>query len=214
MIITHHPTDETLAAFAGANLDEGNTLVVAAHLQLCARCTRAVRQFQDLACVLIEDEQSMALSPGARSRVLDTISHCEQPAWSTTARPHARDKATCSPLSLYENGKWRWLGVGVQWKPISVNSEAGTRVFLLKAAPGTRLPDHRHVGTEWTCVLEGAFTHHLGRFGPGDFDEADDTVEHDPFVEREGECICLVALNGHIELRSWLGRLIQPLVRI
>ena len=72
----------------------------------------------------------------------------------------------------------------------------------------------RHTGTEWTCVFEGAFTHALGRYGAGDFDEADESVEHDPVVDAERGCVCLVALQGHIELQSWLGRLIQPFVRI
>ncbi len=85
---------------------------------------------------------------------------------------------------------------------------------MLKAAPGTRLPRHRHTGTEWTCVFEGAFRHDLGRYGAGDFDEADESIEHNPVVEEGMPCICLVALQGGIELQSWVGRLIQPLIRL
>ena len=88
------------------------------------------------------------------------------------------------------------------------------RVFMLKAKPGAKLPRHRHTGTEWTCVFEGAFSHHLGRYGAGDFDEADETVEHDPAVDNEFGCVCLVALQGHIELQGFFGRLLQPLIRI
>ena len=119
-----------------------------------------------------------------------------------------------APLSHYAVGPWRWIGRGVQWRPVEVVSDAGVRVFMLKAAPGTKLPRHRHTGTEWTCVFEGAFTHALGRYGAGDFDEADESVEHDPVVDAEHGCVCLVALQGHIELQGWLGRLIQPFVRI
>ena len=102
----------------------------------------------------------------------------------------------------------------MQWRPVEVASDEGVRVFMLKAAPGTKLPRHRHTGTEWTCVFDGAFTHALGRYGAGDFDEADESVEHDPVVDGAHGCVCLVALQGHIELQSWLGRLIQPFVRI
>jgi putative transcriptional regulator len=63
-------------------------------------------------------------------------------------------------------------------------------------------------------VLEGAFRHEHGRYGPGDFDEADDTVEHHPVVEPERPCICLVAMRGEIVLQGWLGRLLQPFVRL
>ena len=85
---------------------------------------------------------------------------------------------------------------------------------MLKAAPGTKLPHHKHMGYEWTCVLEGAFEHQFGRYGPGDFDEADETMEHKPTVCEGVPCICIVALQGGIELQSWLGRLLQPLIRL
>ena len=39
-------------------------------------------------------------------------------------------------------------------------------------------------------------------------------IEHQPVVEDGVECICLVALQGQIRLKSWMGRLIQPFVRI
>jgi len=126
--------------------------------------------------------------------------------------PKARDYPDI--LAAHHVGDWRWMGRGLYWRQVDVASDDGTRVFMLKAKPGIRLPHHRHSGTEWTCVLQGAFSHELGRFGPGDFDEADESVEHRPYVEDEGICICLVALQGGIELQGWIGRLLQPLVRI
>ena len=39
-------------------------------------------------------------------------------------------------------------------------------------------------------------------------------IEHRPVVEEGVECICLVALQGQIQLKSWMGRLIQPFIRI
>jgi putative transcriptional regulator len=95
-----------------------------------------------------------------------------------------------------------------------VPREAGARVFLLKAAPGTNMPHHTHKGTELTLVLRGEFSHALGSFGPGDFDEADDSVEHQPIVSAGEECICLVAMEGRLQLLGWMGRILQPFVRI
>jgi len=85
---------------------------------------------------------------------------------------------------------------------------------MLKAAPGTKIPRHEHRGDEWTCVLQGAFRHQLGAYGAGDFDEADESVEHQPVIEDGIECVCLVALEGGIRLKGPIGRLIQPFVRI
>ena len=39
MTISKHPTDETLAAFAAGQLDEGRRVVVEAHAELCATCS-------------------------------------------------------------------------------------------------------------------------------------------------------------------------------
>ncbi|MFM1816210.1 MAG: hypothetical protein RLZ98_2905 [Pseudomonadota bacterium] len=214
MKLLHHPTEVTLSAFAGATLDEGNSLVVATHLALCGDCREIVKSYELVGGTLVDEINACEVSRAARASVLDRVAGTQQVGAGTTIRPRRSEHDVMKPLALYAPGSWRWIGLGVQWKPVHVNSDAGTRVFMLKAAPGTRLPDHRHVGTEWTCVLQGAFTHQLGRYGPGDFDEADDSVEHSPSVDRGGDCICLVALNGRIELKSWLGRLIQPLVAI
>ena len=215
MTISHHPSEETLAAFVSASLGEGNSLVVATHLAHCTECRSAVREMSEVAGELLERGDAAEVSRDARDAILARIDgtpvEAESPSSSAEMSPADRAMA---PVSLYEGGKWQWVGPGVYRQFIEVPDDTGTHVFMLKAAPGTRLPDHRHVGTEWTCVLKGAFRHDHGRFGAGDFDEADSSVDHNPFVEEGEECICLVALNGHVEMTGWLGRLIQPLVRL
>jgi putative transcriptional regulator len=212
MSIIHHPSDATLAAFASGTLDEARGIVVATHLSLCAQCRGTVHAFEAAGGALLDDVEPAEMSAGALQRAmaalgpLDIISPAIRGAGAAGDLP--------APLSRYAVGPWRWIGRGVQWRPVEVASDAGVRVFMLKAAPGTKLPRHRHTGTEWTCVFEGAFSHAIGRYGAGDFDEADESVEHDPVVDAEHGCVCLVALQGHIELQSWLGRLIQPFVRI
>jgi putative transcriptional regulator len=211
MSIIHHPSDAALAAFASGTLDEARGIVVAAHLSLCAQCRNAVHAFEEAGGALLDDGAPATMSAGALQRAMAALGPLDIIA-------PAIDEGVAgdlpAPLSRYAVGPWRWIGRGVQWRPVEVASGEGVRVFMLKAAPGTKLPRHRHTGTEWTCVFEGAFTHDLGRYGSGDFDEADESVEHNPVVDAEHGCVCLVALQGHIELQGWLGRLLQPLVRI
>jgi putative transcriptional regulator len=214
MTIMHHPSDATLAAFASGNLDEARGLVVATHLSLCAHCRQAVRAFEHVGGALLNNIAPAPMSAGALERTMARLSRpgAVSPAPRALREETARDLP--APLSQYSMGSWRWIGRGVQFRSIDVASEEGVRVFMLKAAPGTRLPRHKHTGTEWTCVFEGAFRHDLGRYGPGDFDEADESVEHNPTVEEGVPCICLVALQGSIQLQSWMGRLLQPFIRI
>jgi len=216
MMIKHHPSEETLVAFASGTLSEANSLVVATHMAHCGECRSATRDMQEVAGSLLDESETSTISSATRGAVMARLDELDvdvvaEPATTTLVTPVV---SAMAPVSLYEGGKWQRVGLGVHRQFIDVPDADGTRVFMLKAAPGTRLPDHRHVGTEWTCVLQGSFIHDHGRFGAGDFDEADDSVDHKPFVEKGEECICLVALNGHVEMTGWLGRLIQPLVRI
>jgi putative transcriptional regulator len=211
MTITHHPNDAALAAFASGTLDEARNLVVATHLSLCAECRKAVRAFEHLGGELLDELTPTSMSAGALERAMAQLG---QPEMILPVPLDSRVENFPAPLAQYDLGSWRWIGRGVQWRPVAVSSAENCRVFMLKAAPGTRLPRHRHTGTEWTCVFEGAFRHDLGRYGPGDFDEADESVEHNPVVEDGVPCICLVALQGGIELQGWMGRLLQPLIRI
>ncbi len=212
MTITHHPSDATLAAYAAGNLDETRGLVVATHVALCGACRSAVRGFEAAGGALLEAAEPAELSTGALQRAMAALGPLDIIAPAAPGAGTASDLP--APLSHYAVGPWRWIGRGVQWRPVEVASEEGVRVFMLKARPGTKLPRHRHTGTEWTCVFHGAFTHDLGRYGAGDFDEADASVEHNPVVDAEHGCVCLVALQGQIELQSFIGRLIQPFVRI
>lgn len=213
--ISHHPTDETLVAFASATLREANSLVVATHISHCPACRDSIRNITLLAGGLLEELGAASVAAATRSACFAKLDSQEaQPAPKPVSRQSPSPlESSAGPLSLYPHGEWQWLSPGIQLQKIDVPSNTGTRVFLLKAAPGKRLPDHKHLGTEWTCVLQGAFHHDGGRFGPGDFDEADSSLDHNPQVEEGIECICLVAMSGNIEMKSWIGRMIQPFVK-
>jgi putative transcriptional regulator len=202
--ISHHPTDETLAAFASGTLDEARSVVVSVHMSLCATCKSKARQYEAIGGVLLEQALPAAMNPDALQKVLGMID---------TNLPASAARAE-EPLDRYQLGKWRWVWPGVRQRSISVPVVSNIKVFMLKAEPGIQLPHHKHTGYEWTCVLEGAFEHQFGRYGPGDFDEADETLEHKPTICEGAPCVCIVALQGDIKFQSGWGRLIQPLLRL
>jgi putative transcriptional regulator len=215
MTILHHPMDTTLAAFAGGTLDEGRSLVIATHLTACPACRRQIKTFECVGGALFD---SMPLSPMGADALAQTLARLDSPSTTdavvrSPARLRDETMVYPQPLSHYELGAWRRIGRGVYTRSVSVPRESGTRVFMLKAGPGTRLPRHTHTGTELTCVLKGAFRHDHGRYGPGDVDDADDTMEHRPRVETGEECVCLVALQGQVQVASLMGRLLRPFVR-
>jgi putative transcriptional regulator len=212
--IHRHPTEETLASFVRGSLDDGRRVLVAAHVELCASCSRLVAASDHIAGSILEAAAPAQLEGNALQKALTRIDRVAV----DHARP-SRGAADTRPFGLkaisdYEIGPWRRIGPGVHWRSVAVPADKGARVFMLKATPGTRLPNHTHTGSELTLILQGAFSHGGGHFGVGDFEEADGMVEHQPVVEAGAECICLVAMEGQLRLLGLFGRFIQPFVRM
>ena len=215
MTITHHPSEETIAAFAAGQLDEARALVVASHVALCPACRDSLHRLEAVGGAILADTAPATMPADALDRSLAALDVAVAESRTVPPPPAPRPAGRLpAPLGAYDLGPWRRIGRGIEWRKVDVASDDAVRVFMLRAQPGTRLPRHRHKGDEWTCVFEGAFRHQHGRFGPGDFDEADESVEHHPTVEAGVPCICLVALDKGIAFQSWIGRLVQPFIRI
>lgn len=214
MTIRHHPSHETLAAFASGSLDLGRRLVVASHVERCAACRGFVRGMEKVAGVMLEDLSPAPLSPDALARTMARLDREPTIQPASPAAPSGDEDGIPACLRPYEMGRWRWVGPGVEMRPILLPQTDNVRVFLLKAKPGTRLPQHSHEGTELTSILVGSFHHEGGDFLAGDFEEADDDIEHRPVVGKDATCICLVALEGQLKLSGFVGALLNPFVRL
>lgn len=213
MTAKHHPDIATLGSFAFGALDKARAFVVAAHVAGCPKCKALVRGFEETGGVLLDQADPAPMTMAAGDKMLDVILHGADSARRPVNAPLA-DVDLATVLSTFDEGPWTWMGPGVYYKPLTTAPPGEARLFLLKAAPGTSLPEHTHTGTELTLILRGAFSHSGGRFAAGDLEEADDTVEHQPIVDEGDTCICLVAMDGQLKLKGLMGRLMQPFVRL
>ncbi len=68
-----------------------------------------------------------------------------------------------------DEGQWKRLAKGVEKKLLLRDREAGIESYLLRMAPGSRLPAHRHRITEECLVLEGELSIGEFSFAAGDF---------------------------------------------
>ena len=219
MTVTHHPPEHLLANFASASLGEAEHLVVGVHVAGCARCSRFVCAIEQLAGAAIEKADPVPISENAFGLVMAHLRETPRadalrPAPAVTARHTPQDQELPELLRRYRFGKRRRVAPGVSVQPIELSGTGKARAFLLQSAPGTRMLEHTHSGTELTCVLKGSFSHEAGRYGPGDFDYGDDDIDHRPIVGDEGPCLCLVAMTGDLRMNGLLGRLISPFVRL
>lgn len=217
----HHPKDTTLAEFAAGTLDEGRSLVVATHLAMCAHCRGFVSALDHMGGEMLAQIEPVAMEASA-AQVLAQLDRQEDLNASGPADfrrgPAPNRRAVWQPeqktLLGYDLGPWRWVSPGLHYRAVNMPHEYDTRIFMLKAKPGLKIPQHKHTGTELTCVLAGAFIHEGGRYGPGDCDDADQDDGHTPVIDEGDECVCLVAMQGQIQLTGFFGRMIQPLLRI
>lgn len=205
----HLPSDETLAGFAAGRLDEGMSLVVAAHVEMNAASAKALREVEAIGGGVLAAGEAVPMLTSAE----DALERLGREGSHAPAPGRPVEPGLPRVLRPYELGRWQPIGIGVALRRVAVPG-AEARVFMLRAAPGTRLPEHRHTGHEWTTILSGAYEHEYGRFARGDFDEANENHEHHPHVDAVEGCTCIVALTGEVRFQGWLGRLLQPLVRL
>ena len=216
MSIAKHPTEELLMAYAAGTLDPGEHIAVATHLLPCCQCRAFVDAMEGAGGALLGDLPPAAMAEGALSRI-EALFDAPAPEPARPAPPNARLSAVDGLPDFVRRlpaADWRWVAPGLHIQRLTPPAQSATRVFLLKAKPGMRLLPHGHDGVELTCVLSGSFSHDGERFAPGDFDCGDAETEHDIAIGTEGECICLVAMRGELQLRGFAGRLIQPLIAI
>jgi putative transcriptional regulator len=215
MTINHHPPEYLLADYAIGRLDEADRLVIGVHAAQCPRCQRFIAAIEHLAGDALEQATPVAMAEDAFATLMAGI---DEPA---TASPTAASR----PVPLLDDdlpeslrncrfGKSRRVAPGVKLQPIILPGADKSRAFLLWSAPGTRMLEHTHTGTELTLVLKGSFSHQGGEYRPGDFDFGDGDVDHQPIVGSDMPCLCLVAMSGDLQMHGWLGRLISPFVRL
>ena len=216
MTINHHPPEDLLADFAAGRLDEADRLVISVHAAQCPRCRRFIAAIEQLAGAALEQASPVSMADNAFATLMARI---DEPATSppaTTSSPPVQPLDDDLPeiLRSCRFGKSRRVAPGVKLQPIMLPGADKSRAFLLWSAPGTRMLEHTHTGTELTLVLKGSFSHQGGEYRPGDFDFGDGDVDHQPIVGSDMPCLCLVSMSGDLKLHGWLGRLIAPFVRL
>jgi putative transcriptional regulator len=110
--------------------------------------------------------------------------------------------------------KWKSKAPGLAIYDLPVSPASRGKLFLMRIAAGKAMPEHGHGGEELTLILSGAYNDSLGRFAAGDIADLDQDFEHQPVVEADEACICLVATEAPTRFKSWPARLLQPLIGI
>ena len=117
MTVMHHPSAETLGAYAAGSLDTARRLVVASHLERCAACRRAVANFEAVGGALLEALPPTPMDEDALVRVLARLDAVPEQT-TPRARPAIDMSGLPACLEPYALGRWRWIGPGLEMRPI------------------------------------------------------------------------------------------------
>lgn len=208
--ISHHAPDEMLAAYATGSLPQPFSVVVASHVSLCTHCRVALEAHWSAGGAVLETVSAAALSDGLKA---DVFARLDAPFTPEPVRK--RSRIFPGPVMEALKGRaprWKALGAGVRQDILMDDGRGSVRLLYIPA--GQAVPDHGHNGLELTLVLQGSFSDETGRFGVGDLEIADETLDHTPVAGPGEACICLAATDAPLRFRSLIPRLLQPLFRI
>lgn len=218
-MINHHPPLELLLDYASGSLGEAISLAIATHCSLCRTCDTQVRRLERVGAVLLDGIPSVDLADEALDRVLERLQESEPQAvavqkdWDKETR-----KVTPAPLRRYLGKNLKelaWKRVGRMFEEVRLPlAGKGMKAALMRLEPGALMPRHSHRGSEFTVVLAGEYRDETESFGRGDFDWKVPVDEHQPRVEPNEACICLVILDAPVRLTGPIGMMVNPFLRI
>lgn len=218
----HHPTEALLLDYAAGTLHEPAAVVLATHLSLCPTCRARVRDLDAVGGALLDALPVATPSAGALDAVLARLDAPEpaptvRPLAATASFDDATRRLVPQPLRGYLGASldrlaWRPVARGLDVHPLAL-AGAGFRTELLRMRRGEGIPRHTHRGNESVLVLDGGFTDETGHYGRGDLALSDDTIVHRPVADPDGDCLCLIVLEGGVRFSGPFGRVLNLFVR-
>ncbi|GAA0788672.1 ChrR family anti-sigma-E factor [Marinobacterium sediminicola] len=214
MKISHHFDDATLMAYSAGSLPQGMALLVACHLHWCEQCRERTRETDAVGGAMLDSLTPAMLTDDALNAVLACLDEPEQEFSLSKAEPLADDHLP-APLAQVlgkpiDDLPWKRIGYGVRQLDLELDGPGATR--LLRISPGVSVPHHTHSGNELTLILQGSYSDEMGRFCRGDVADLDGEVSHQPIVDTDEDCICLIATDAPLKFSGLMGRLVQPFI--
>ncbi len=162
----------------------------------CATCQAAVARARELLVHLGSAAEESELPPDLRARVLAVIAADQTQVWK-------RWETSGAPPLLFVGageGAWETTGSpGVEVKRLFVDAPNDRVTMLVRMAPGTAYPRHRHAGAEECYVLRGDL--HLPGLvlHAGDYQRAEAESIHGVQSTEHG-CLLFIVSSLHDEL--------------
>lgn len=223
MKIKHHLDEATLLSYAAGSMSQAMALVVASHISMCPECRERVKQSEAIGGMLLDSLDTVTIPDDALEQVLKAIEGDSQETGFSASVLQAPVKDSVEPFDdlpkplaeviggSLDNVDWKCIVPGVYYRDLPFKTERGGVSRLLRIAPGKAMLPHSHDGNELTLILRGSFSDEMGRFTAGDIADLDSEIEHQPLVDSDEDCICLIATDAPLKFSTLLGKIVQPI---
>ncbi|WP_423186003.1 ChrR family anti-sigma-E factor [Alishewanella sp. d11] len=217
--VKYHPGIMLMEQYVEGTLSADVALAVATHIDLCPHCQRLCQDLHN-----DQGSQLAKLQPAANTQdsdfeqMLAFITSQEPQTKAATKMLHdtvtvtINDRQFKIPRALsrlaQQHGKWLQLG-GIATAKLPAGDKA--HVSLLYIDKGTEIPNHTHLGMEFTLVLSGKICDENGEYGAGDLLINSPVDTHTPHTKADEDCLCLSVLSAPLKFNKGLVRLLNPL---
>lgn len=219
MTANHHPSEAWLMDYALGNVPEAFETILMAHVGSCEVCRANVEAAEQFGGEVVAATRAVSDAVSIPLPEIDAAADSAPVMYEPISRAvdagtnggfdfFVRTYLNCSSESL----RWRRLSSGLAI--CRLREEGNVKMWLLKARPGTVLPQHTHQGSELTLVLKGAYFCGEALFKAGDIEDADEATRHQPMVTGTEDCICLAVTEGSLQFKSPIAKLAQKFVGI
>jgi anti-sigma factor ChrR (cupin superfamily) len=181
---------EHVYGFVIGALSAAEAAQFASHLAVCERCRGDVAALRPVMASFV-DWPSDVLRPSASlwNRLSERIERGSQDTAAAVSR-------AAPPKRL----EWREVAPGISCKLLATDLANDRVSMLVRLAPGTSYPPHRHAGLEELHLLHGELWINDKKLYPGDYNRAEAGTS-DARVWSETGCTCVLITSPSDELR-------------
>lgn len=185
---------ELVASYALAALECNESEFMQKHLPVCPECRQEYHTLSSVTDRLLawRTQAPPPLEP-AWHELVERISVVSQ---KKAVVPRVVDPA---PIQSWNEPRWKEVTKGISCKLLSTDQERDRTSMLVRLAPGSSYPSHRHSGVEELYLLDGELWIEQRKLESGDYHRAEPGSVEQRVWSQTG-CLCLLITSPSDQL--------------